>query len=240
MRRPPHFLPLRQREALGRFTQPRSPGAEGSFDVPALEACIRQTPEWKAHHHFAADVEALLSPRPHEPPEANWRRVVLDAPEQIALVFLRAAAPAGEPVLLGFPVRVQGWVLDAEPALVLGAGWEEVLPDLAEEPSPEAWRQAWREWSHPRSLPPAEVDACRLERVDHRLLVRAPHRLIERLRAGAAMRSSRRVGFWPAAAGCAAPPNSNSSRFEGDGIVSWFATEKCFQRRPLTRGGDNS
>jgi hypothetical protein len=179
--RPPHFLSWRQ-PPQPIAPRPAPAVAEGSFDVAALEACIRQTPEWKARHHFPTDVEALLPPRSDEPPEANWRRVILDAPEQRALACIRTAGSAGEPVLLGFSVRAD-WTLEPEPALALGAGWEEVWPDLAEEPPAEAWRQAWQAWSQPRGLPPAEVDACRLERVDHRLLVRAPHRLIERLRA---------------------------------------------------------
>jgi hypothetical protein len=175
--RPPHFLALRP------ASRPAPAAAEGSFDVAALESCIRQSPEWKARHHFPADVEALLPPQHGQPSEASWRRVVLDAPESRALALLRTTGPAGEPVVLGFTVRAQDWTLEAEPALTLGAGWEEVLPDLAEEPSPEAWRQAWRDWSHPRSLPPSDVDACRLENIDHRLRVHAPPRLIDRLRA---------------------------------------------------------
>ena len=77
----------------------------------------------------------------------------------------------------------ESWVLEPEPLLALAEGWEEALPDLAVEPSPQMWRQAWQTWSQPRSLASADVAACRLERVDHRLLVHAPLRLIDRLRA---------------------------------------------------------
>ena len=174
--RPPHFLPLELGPA--RLAGPTSPEAAGcSFDVACLEECIRQTPEWKARHRFPKDVEALL------PPAANWQRVILDSVEARSFVFIRTAKASGEPLTLGFSIRPEGWALEPQPLLTLAGGWEDALPDLAAEPAPEMWRQAWQTWSHPRGLPPAEVEACRLERADHRLLVHAPPRLIERLRA---------------------------------------------------------
>jgi hypothetical protein len=180
--RPPHFLPLEFGPASR--AGPTPPEAAGcSFEVANLEACIRETPEWKARYHFPMDVEALLPPHPDESPATNWRRVILDTVEARTLVFIRAAQPSGEPLTLGFSVRPEGWALEPEPLLALAGSWEEALPDLAAEPSPELWRQAWQAWSHPRGLPPAEVETCRLERVDYRLLVHAPPRLIERLRA---------------------------------------------------------
>jgi hypothetical protein len=169
--RPPHFLPLRRPLAPAAFA-PSPETASARFEVASLEACIRQNPEWKTRHHFPADVESVL------PPATDWRRVVFDSPEPLALVFIRTA----EPRVLGFLIRAEGWTLEPEPILALAEGWEEVLPDLAVEPAPEAWRQAWQAWCQPRSLPPAEVEACRLERADHRLVVHAPPRLIERLR----------------------------------------------------------
>ncbi len=172
LHRPPHFLPLRWSPAPAPFA-PSPETTSARFEVASLEACIRQSPEWKARHHFPADVESLL------PPAADWRRVVFDSPETLALVFLRTA----EPRVLGFLVRTEGWTLEPEPILALAEGWEEVLPDLAVEPAPEAWRQAWQAWCQPRSLPTTEVEACRLERADHRLVVHAPLRLLERLRA---------------------------------------------------------
>jgi hypothetical protein len=186
---PPHFLPLQLGPA--RFAEPASPETAGcSFEAASLEACIRQTSEWKACFHFPTDVEALLPPRPDDSPAANWRRVVLDAVEHRLFVFIHAAQTAGQasrlsstaPRLLGFAVRPEGWTLEPEPLLALAEGWQEALPDLAAEPSLEMWRQAWQTWSHPRSLPQVEVTPCRLERADHRLLVHAPPRLIDRLR----------------------------------------------------------
>jgi hypothetical protein len=174
--RPPHLLPLR-----GTLDAASPPALESPFDVACLQACLQQSLEWKARYGLPADVEAFSPPHPDAPPEANWRRVVLDSLESLALVLV-PTLQAGGAILLGFPVRTEGWALEATPVLELASGWEEVLPDLTQEPPPEAWRQAWRAWCQPRSLPPAEVDACRLERGDHRLLVHAPPRLIERLR----------------------------------------------------------
>jgi hypothetical protein len=176
--RPPHFLPLGNCSPVADAS-----GSLPSFDIASLEACIRQTPEWKARYRFPADVEALLPPQAGEPPATNWRRAIVDAVQAHSLAFLHLSATTGAPRLLGFPVRPEGWTLDTQPLLTLTEGWEEALPDLNAEPSPELWRRAWQEWSQPRSLPPAEVEACRLERVDHRLVVHAPPRLIDRLRA---------------------------------------------------------
>lgn len=174
--RPPHFLPVELGPAWPAGTAAPE-AARCSFAVADLEACIRQTPQWKAHYRFPTDVEALL------PPDANWRRVVLDTVEVRPFVFIHSVQASGEPLTLGFSVSPEGWTLQAEPMLVLAADGEEVLPDLAAEPSPEMWRQAWQAWSQPRGLPSVEVEACRLERRDHRLFVNAPPRLIERLRA---------------------------------------------------------
>jgi hypothetical protein len=180
-RHPPTFLPLRQPPPT--VSGPAPDIAEGVFDLTCLEACIRQSPQWKARHHFPADVETLLPARPEDSPVENRQRVVLDSLEQLALAFVRTEGASSEPVLLAFPVRAEGWTLGPQPVFALTEGWEEVLPDLSQEPPLENWRQAWQLWCHPRGIPPSEVDACRLERADSRLLVRAPHRLIERLRA---------------------------------------------------------
>jgi hypothetical protein len=185
--RQPHFLPLsggRQPPESSTSQGADAPRSEGcSFEVACLEACLRQAPEWKARYRFPTDVEARLTPRAREPVETNWRRVIVDAVQSRLLVFVRTASATGKPLLLGFTVPPQGGTLEPEPLLALTEGWQEALPDLNAEPSLELWRQAWQEWSRPRSLPPVEVAACRLERADYRLIVHAPPRLIDRLRA---------------------------------------------------------
>jgi hypothetical protein len=171
---PPHFVPLQPRGLSFPCVE------EWRFDAALLEGCVRQAPGWKSRYRFPAEVQAVLAPSAEE---SDWRRVILDRPEQWLLAWVQAPAAAAGPGLLGFPVRAEGWVLDPEaPVLALGDGWPEVFPDLAADPPAEAWRRAWLAWCQPRSLPPAEAEACRLERSGHRLLVRAPQRLIERLK----------------------------------------------------------
>lgn len=172
--RSPHFL------ALDRPPSEPLPGAEGGpFDLKELEACIRRPSEWKARFRFPAEVEAVVAAEPGAAPD--WRTVALDRPEQLATVLVQVP---GEGVgLLGYAVRTEGWVLErAHPVLALEEGATEVFPELAADPPLEAWLQAWHGWCQPRNLPSAEVRACVLKRADHRLIVQAPPKLIDRLR----------------------------------------------------------
>jgi hypothetical protein len=178
IQRPPHYLFLPNPGQ----TAPAPAEANCSFDPAVLQECLQQTAEWKTRHRFPPEVTAVLLPAAQGTPAENCRRVLLDRLEQLAVALIDISAN-GRSELLGFPVRLDGWVLATEPVLVLGEGWPEVFPDLVEEPPTAAWQQAWRTWCQPRSLPPLEVDACRLERCDHRLRVLAPQRLIDRLRA---------------------------------------------------------
>lgn len=179
----PHFLSLQPDSKPVARTHPATAASAPSFDVAHLEECLRQTADWKARHRFPSDVEALLPPRSGAAPTANWRHVILDSVSYHSLVFLHTAEVNGVSSLLGFPVRPEGWTLEAKPLFILADAWKEALPDLKDEPSPEQWRQAWRDWSQPRGLPPAEIEACRLERVDLRLVVHTPPRLLDQLRA---------------------------------------------------------
>jgi hypothetical protein len=110
--------------------------------------------------------------------EDDWRWVPLVRAEQALLVVVQTAAG-----LLGFPVRAEGWNVDRQPVLSVPGGVEAVSP-LLDEVGVDAWKQSWQAWCQQRSIPAGEADACKLELSDHRLLVRAPGRLIERLRAG--------------------------------------------------------
>jgi hypothetical protein len=181
--RPPHFLDLRRPPPpVAAGSLPAAP-ANARFDVASLEQCIHQSAEWKTRYHFPRDIDAVLLPRADVSEASNWQRVVLDSVGTLLLVLLRTeSAAAGKPTVLGFAVRAEGWTLETEPILTLAEGWEDVLPDLASEPSPEAWQHAWQAWCQPRGLPRTEVESCRLERSGHRLLVYAPPSLIERLR----------------------------------------------------------
>lgn len=176
----PHFLSLQPSSTTEAFAPRSTEATDCPFAIAHLEACIAHTAEWKARHRFPSDVEALLPPYSGDASTANLRRVILDAVAYHSFVFLHTVEANGVSSLLGFPVRTEGWTLQSKPLLVLADGWQDTLPDLADEPSPELWRQAWRDWSQARGL--SDVEACRLERVDHRLLVHAPPSLFDRLR----------------------------------------------------------
>jgi hypothetical protein len=168
------FLPLDRPP-----TSPSPQGADWHFDAGLLRACVEQSAEWKQRHGFPAEVRAAP-----EPAEA-WQQVIIDRPEQLLVLFVLSGEEQEQEPLLGLAVQVPGWQLQTErPVLTLGAGWREVLPELAEDPGLERWREAWRGWCQPRGLPPGEIEACVLERRGVALVVRAPRPLVERLRAG--------------------------------------------------------
>jgi hypothetical protein len=168
---PPLYLPLAPAAAT-----PLSPPPEGwSFDLAVLEACIHQSPEWKVAHGFPGEVLRIL--RPAEASE-DWRRVPLVRAEQAWLVLVEKGE-GGE--VAGFPVRADGWTLGKEAVLSVPGGVA-VLAPLLGDIGPEAWKQSWQVWCHQRNLPAGEAEASQLELAGHRLVVRAPPRLIERLR----------------------------------------------------------
>jgi hypothetical protein len=173
MNRPAHFLHL-SRPAL-----PYPAHVNFCFDPRWLEDCLRQPLEWKVHHQFPADVEAVVTATPGNKAPLSWREVVLDRPEHLLVAVIQTA-----PGFHGFQVQPEDWKLRAEePVFTLGEGWQEVLPDLAQEPAPDLWRAAWQGWCRQRSLPPAETDGCSLRRQDHWLEVRASKRLFDRFKA---------------------------------------------------------
>jgi hypothetical protein len=183
-----HFLDapgpsLRFLALNARLTAPWSAAEGWQFDPAVLEACLGRPAEWKRRFGFPEEVTRVLGAGGTA---VDWRQVVLDRPEHLLAVFVLVSAGPGQAEgerLLGFPVRQEGWVLQtAEPALRLDAGWDEVFPEVAGGPAEEECRAAWRAWAQPRSLPPAEVEACRLERQDHLLRVAAPRKLVDRLR----------------------------------------------------------
>lgn len=150
------------------------------FDVSLLRDCAGQPAEWKARHGFPADVRAVAT----EPAEA-WQQVIVDRAEQLAALFVLSGERGSEETLLGLAVQMPGWQLQGDrPVLELGSDWRESLPELAEEPGLEQWREAWRGWCQPRGVPAGEVEACVLERRGLNLVVRTPRPLLERLRTG--------------------------------------------------------
>jgi hypothetical protein len=150
------------------------------FDATILEECAGRSQEWKTRHGFPTDVEAVLGPTaPDTEAATNWRRVILDRPEQILIVFI-PLDDATRPRRLGFAVRADDWVLQTDaPALSLDEDDRKALPAMGAEPSPEAWREAWRVWCQRRGL--SDADACRIEALEDRVRVVAPRGLASTL-----------------------------------------------------------
>jgi hypothetical protein len=159
-----------------------------NLDPALLQACVLQSTDWKERQGFPLDVEEVLGPDATSesasalPAPPDWHRVIVDRAEHLPALLVR---PGGtDSGLLGFAVRTDGWVLQADrPAFRLDADAPEVFPEIREEPSLEAWRQAWRAWCQPRHLPQSEVEAVSLEHAGHQLRVLAEKRLLDRLRA---------------------------------------------------------
>jgi hypothetical protein len=174
--RPPRFL------ALHGPAVALAPPPGWRFDAEALAACVRRPEEWKKRHDFPTDVEAFLAPPgPAERTATDWRRLLLDRPEQILLVFI-SERRVDHRRWLGFAVRAEDWVLQTKaPTLTLGEEAEEVLPDLGVVPAPEVWSEAWRAWCRQRGLPSADADACRIEPAEEGVRVVAPRTLTGRL-----------------------------------------------------------
>jgi hypothetical protein len=158
------------------------------FPPTLLEACVRQIEVWKARWGFPGDVEAVLLPEGREGAEPpDWQRVVLDHPEEVMTLLVEHSAGAGGersgPLLIAFAVQPPNWALQrTAPVLELGEGWEEAFAGLTAAPPVEQWKQAWRAWCQQRNVPAGEADASALEFAGHLLRVRAPQRLVERLR----------------------------------------------------------
>jgi hypothetical protein len=167
----PVYLPL-----ASAASSPIVTSSPSSFDIAFLKACVERDAEWKVSHGFPRDVVRVLSlvAAPEE-----WLSVPLVRTEQSTLVLVEA--PRGGEVL-GFAVRSEGWALGKDVVLSLPGGAAILSPllgaiDLAD------WKGSWQAWCHQRNVPGGEADACQLELAGHRLLVRAPARLVERLRA---------------------------------------------------------
>src|SRR5262249_46232470 len=134
----PHFLYLN-----GHAGVPWSVGEDWGFDVGVLRDCVRQPAEWKERHHFPQDVADILD-LPAAAPAPAWQRVIVDRPERLPAALALTGPPDAAPHLLGFPVRQEGWALQAHhPVFVLSEDWHLLFPELAGPPAEEVCRQAW-------------------------------------------------------------------------------------------------
>jgi hypothetical protein len=169
--RPPLYLPL-----PAQATTPLPPPSGWRFDLTTLEECLAQPLEWKVRHHFPTDISRLIRPRV-DCLEADWQAVPIDRPDQSLLLLVETTTRQ----LLGFLVQPFGWTFSREPIFTLPAD-ADLLASLTPPVAIESWRQAWQAWCQQRSLPGNEVEACKLDHVDHRLLVKGSPRFLERLR----------------------------------------------------------
>jgi hypothetical protein len=179
-RREPFFLPLRTRGG-----RPWDAPADWSFDLGVLRACVAQPPEWKRRWQFPQDVAEVFGAgeAAESASLSAWQSVPVDRPEQLPLVLAAVPGESG-PRLVGFPFQPEGWSLETEePVLALDSGWEEILGWLREEPGPEAWRAAWRQWCRQRALPAEETDTSDVTPADVVVRLRPGTHLRERLQA---------------------------------------------------------
>jgi hypothetical protein len=175
----PRWLALREPPG----TSPWEPSGEWHFDVRAIEACVNRPDSWKEQHHFPRDVRRIVSINGPHGPLPDWQCVPLDRAERLLAVLVLVRV-GGSDQLFGFAARQEGWTLNAaEPVFVLAEDWAQTFPELAAEPDPAEWRQAWLNWCQPRGLPVVEVEGCQLQLDRMRLCIRAPDRLVERFRA---------------------------------------------------------
>ncbi len=196
--KPPHYLPL----ALGKpawlpgrggvdSPPPMPPPAGGTLPVGCLEESVRQPEEWKQRFAFPTDVLAVLLPAGPD----DWQGVVVDFPETLLLALIETGRDSSRE-WLGFRVQAGSWhLLGQEPILRLGPGWPEVFPELAHDPPVESWRQEWLRWCQSHSIPAAEIEAAVLQRQEHRLVVQAPKRMVERYRSGPRAEALRQEGW---------------------------------------------
>lgn len=178
--RPPEFVNLNPAGAA-----PEPVAENRPFDVGLLAQCLAQPPEWKRRHGFPPEVEEILTPASaaEEPTGSDWERVVLVRPERLLAALVRVRAEHREDRIVGFAVQPKGWQLSPAPTLELDLVHSVLAPELKNDLSPEAWRDAWSAWGQAHGLTAAEIGACQVERRDHRLVVSAGRALVERLRA---------------------------------------------------------
>jgi hypothetical protein len=175
---PPVFLRL-QRDLV---FEPWFAVGDWHFDARVLEEVARRPDAWKERHGFPTDVREILLPQTNAVEAPPWQRILLDRPAHLIAVLILVPAADGHEQLQAFAVRRDGWELDSrEPVFTLPDG-KALVADFVTEPTADDWRQAWRAWCQPRSLPAAEVEACALEPSGWRLRVLANSRLIDRLR----------------------------------------------------------
>jgi hypothetical protein len=113
-----------------------------------------------------------------------WQRIIVDRSESLLAGLVLTPGDQGKERLLGFAIQQKGWSLKTTtPILELPQDWRDACPDVADDPSLEQWRDSYRAWGQINGLTTSEIDACTLERKEHRLRTGVGRSLLERLRA---------------------------------------------------------
>jgi hypothetical protein len=175
---PPHFLHLVTPPCL-----PIVPPPDWSLDAALLQACADRPDEWKRRHGFPSDVESVITFRTDDLRVPAWERVILDAAEELPVLL--ALIPGGDngvgEHLLGFVIHPR-FGLTATPVFALGPGWSEVFPEVAVGQTPEAWRDAWRQWYRFHQNADEEGERVEIVASDTIVRVSGAASLIENLR----------------------------------------------------------
>jgi hypothetical protein len=167
------FLPLKSSGTLPATFGGTQPA------IQALRADLARPATWKLHHGFPEDIEEILDVDTDSTPSIpGWKRVPFEQGERHTLLVVQISQGR----VLGFPIRSNGFGPVDTPCLDLETSAATEMLNL-EEPDLGAWRESWREWSSAvRDVDLADVEASECETADHFLRVKAPTRLIERLR----------------------------------------------------------
>jgi hypothetical protein len=173
---PPHFIPLAECPGSPWHVQEAE-----HFDLSLLRDTPRRSSAWKQEYGFPLDVLEIESADPGAA-APGWRSVIADRPEQLLLALIATRAE-GTAALLGFAARPEQEALSDKPVLRLPLAAAQALwPSLTAEPEPGLLPEAWLSWCRQRNLPTADAEACEVGYRSGRLEVRAPERLLHRLR----------------------------------------------------------
>lgn len=173
---PPHFMGLRRVEGTSDAT-----AKDLAFDVAHLDACIRQSKDWKERHGFPLDVEDVVRLEGEGACSSvpDWQKVIVAQPRRLSLALIVDAHAR----LQGFAFRPETWSLAESAVSTLEAvAWQESFAEVRDQPSQEIWRAAWQRWCRSSGLSQG-ADSCALEARDHRLTIKADPALAARLQA---------------------------------------------------------
>jgi hypothetical protein len=155
---PPLFMPLPADVGVA-----IPPSSDWRADLAPLSEALQQSATWKQRNAFPEQVLRIFPVS-----EGDWRTVPVVQWVQVCLLLLEH----GE-TITAHALRSDQWTMDPQPLFQL-PNTAEVLEGLLIEPPVDAWRAPLSAWGQQRSLPSSELEACKLERVDHRLIVRPP------------------------------------------------------------------